>query len=185
MQEETDEAVAARVQAGDSEAFGVLIERYEAKLKRYGRKFLNSKEDIEDLVQDVFLKTYTNIQSFDTDLRFSPWVYRIAHNEFVNALRKRTRFPRASVDPDTILPFIVAKETTDGSAYEAELRVMIQEALSQLDSKYREPLILFYYEDMTYQDIAEVLRIPPATVGVRIKRAKDKLKAVYDKKVGV
>jgi RNA polymerase sigma-70 factor (ECF subfamily) len=61
----TDEEIAVRVQKGDTQAFGVLVERYEEKLKRYGRKFLSSIEDREDLVQDIFIRAYQNLQSFD------------------------------------------------------------------------------------------------------------------------
>ena len=66
----TDEEIAERVKAGDHEAFGEFVTRYEKKLLRYGRKFLTRTEDIEDVVQDVFVKAYQNIQSFDSSLRF-------------------------------------------------------------------------------------------------------------------
>ncbi len=182
MQEESDETIAILVQNDDSEAFGFLIERYEEKIKRYGRKFLNTKEDIEDIVQEVFIKAYTYIQSFDANQRFSPWIYRIAHNEFVNELRKKTRQPLGFFDPDTILPFVISSETTDGPIEQAELKKMMEEFLAELDEKYREPLVLFFYEELSYQDISEVLHIPVTTVGVRINRGKVKLKDLYTKK---
>jgi len=78
---------------GDIEVFGILLDRYEQKLSRYGKKFLSRKEDIEDIVQDVFVSAYQNIQSFDSTQRWSPWIYRIAHNALVNALRKKGRSP--------------------------------------------------------------------------------------------
>ena len=182
MVQESDETMAIKVQAGDKEAFGFLIERYEDKLKRYGRKFLNTKEDIEDIVQEVFIKAYTHIQSYDSTQRFSPWVYRIAHNQFVNELRKKSRQPLGFFDPDTILPFVTASETTDGPLEQEELKKMMEEFLDEVASKYREPLVLFFYEELSYQDISEVLHIPVTTVGVRIKRGKEKLKALYTKK---
>ncbi len=82
----SDEQLAVLVQNGDKEKFGVLMERYQGKLFRYGKKFLSNEDNIEDVVQDVFIKTYQNIQSFDSTQRFSPWIYRIAHNTYVNAL---------------------------------------------------------------------------------------------------
>jgi len=87
--QETDEAIAARVQNGDADAFSVLLERYEKKIFRYAGKFLSHPDDIKDIVQDVFVKAYVNIKSFDASRRFSPWIYRIAHNEFINALKKK------------------------------------------------------------------------------------------------
>ena len=92
-EELSDEQIAQRVKDGDNEAFGLFVERYEKKLTRYGGKFLSRTEDIQDVVQDVFIKAYQNMQSFDASLRFSPWIYRIAHNTFVNELRKNSRRP--------------------------------------------------------------------------------------------
>lgn len=180
MHQETDEAIAEAVQRGDGDAFGILIDRYEPKLTRYGWRFLNTKEDIEDMVHEVFIKAYINIQSFDSSKRFSPWIYRIAHNEFVNALRSFKRRPMAFLDPDTILPQLAGNEAADKAILDAELKEQIESSLDTLDSKYREPLVLYFYEEMSYQDISEVLRIPVTTVGVRINRAKEKLKAAYN-----
>ncbi len=178
----TDEEIAKRVQDGDAEAFGELIVRYEEKLRRYGRRFLSNPQDIEDLVQDVMIKTYTNIQSFNTDMRFSPWVYRIAHNTFVNALKKQSRFGYNIFDVDTLLPQLRAEETADSETLSHELSEEMEQYLSELDVKYREPLVLFFYEEMTYQEISDILRIPVTTVGVRINRAKEKLRKLYEAK---
>jgi RNA polymerase sigma-70 factor (ECF subfamily) len=179
MDAQRDEVVAVAVQQGDADAFGELISRYEQKLKRYGRKFLSSQDDIEDLVQDVFIKAYTNIQSFDTSLRFSPWIYRIAHNTFVNELKHRGRRSTPLFDADTVLPFLPAKETADNEALRAELRNIMDELLQDLPEKYREVLILHYYEELNYQEISDVLQIPVTTVGVRLLRGRKKLQELY------
>ncbi len=172
MKKETDEEVALRVQKGDTEAFGELVERYQDKLSRYARKFLSDTDDAKDIVQDIFIKTYKNIQSFDASRRFSPWIYRIAHNEFVNALSKRSRAPLFQFDMDTIFPHLTAAESADDRALDRSLRETLEKYLSALDVKYREPLVLYYFEDMDYKTIAEVLHIPVSTVGVRIARGK-------------
>ena len=182
MPESTDEKIAETVQAGDAEAFGLLIERYEAKLKRYARKFLNYQEEIEDLVQDVFIKAYTNIQSFDVTQRFSPWLYRIAHNTFVNELKRKQRGSFIFFDADTILPHLPAKETTDAVALDAELRAELDSLVGELPAKYREVLVLHYFEELSYQEISEVLRIPTTTVGVRMNRGRTKLRASYERR---
>jgi len=182
MNDTTDEHIARLVQAGDADKFGVLVERYEAKLKRYARKFLNLKEDIEDLVQDVFIKSYTNIQSFDSKQRFSPWVYRIAHNTFVNELKRKERGSFIFFDTDTILPHIPAKETTDGELLDAELRAELDTLLIEVPSKYREVLVLHYFEELSYQEISEILQIPVTTVGVRMNRGRKKLKSSFEEK---
>lgn len=182
MNDTTDEHIASLVQAGDADAFGILIERYEAKLKRYARKFLNSKEDIEDLIQDVFIKSYTNIQSFDSKQRFSPWIYRIAHNTFVNELKRKERGSFIFFDTDTILPHLPAKETADGELLDTELRNEIDTLLHEIPPKYREVLVLHYFEELSYQEISDILQIPVTTVGVRMNRGRTRLKACFEER---
>ena len=177
----TDEALALRVQKGDSEAFGLLVERYEAKLLRYGRKFLPRQEDIEDIVQDVFVSAYQNIKSFDTARRFSPWVYQIAHNAFVNALRKHSRNPLTMVDFDTFISHHVAEESPDMEREHGEMKMLIEQGLEQLAPKSREILVLYYLEEFPYQEIADILQVPLGTVGVRLKRAKEQMRKAYEK----
>jgi RNA polymerase sigma-70 factor (ECF subfamily) len=175
MSESSDEQVAQSVQVGDAEAFGVLINRYEAKLKRYGHKFLRTEHEIGDLVQDVFIKAYTNLKSFDTNQRFSPWIYRIAHNTFVNELRRKERTV-TFFDTDLILPHLPAKETADAQALEADIVAEMDDLVAELPPKYREVIVLHYFESLSYQEIGDVLRIPVNTVGVRMTRARSKLK---------
>jgi RNA polymerase sigma-70 factor (ECF subfamily) len=178
MSNKTDEDIAMAVQNGDVESFALLVDRYDAKLSRYARKFLFGTEDVKDLVQDVFVKAYVNIKSFDARQRFSPWVYRIAHNEFLNALKKKEKSPLLVFDFDLIFPHLVAVEKADHDANTREIREMLDHSLDKLDVKYREPLILYYFEELSYQEIADILRIPVATVGVRLKRGRDMLKDI-------
>ncbi len=172
----TDEAIAAAVQDGETHAFGTLVERYEPKITRYGRKFLSNPDDIADLVQGVFIKAYVNIRSFDAARRFSPWIYRIAHNEFVNALKKKSREPLFFFDSDTIFPHPVTPERADKETLDAELKETVSRSLEKLSSKYREVIVLYFFEDLSYADIADILHLPVSTVGVRLKRAKAELK---------
>ena len=175
--EKTDEEIAMQVQKGDAAFFGILMQRYEQKLTRYARKFLVTGEDTKDLLQDIFIKAYVNLQGFDASRRFSPWIYRIAHNEFVNAIKKRSGKMTFSLsDFDTILPHPVAKEDSGTEAERRELRAMLEHGVQELDPKYREPLVLYYFEDMDYRAIAEVLRLPVSTVGIRLQRGKAMLR---------
>ncbi len=178
----TDEEIAEKVQKGNTEAFGELVDRYERKLMFYGRRFLSDADDIADLVQEVFVKAYVNIRSFNVKMRFSPWIYRIAHNEFVNALKKKSRSPFSFFDVDVLFPHPVSEERLEDS-YDSELlKDMCEKFLNRLDPKYREPIILRYYEDFDYKEIADILRIPVSTVGVRIARGKKILKTFYENK---
>jgi len=172
MMEQTDEEVVIRVQRGDKEFFGVLIDRYEEKITRYARKFLSQYDDIKDIVQEVFIKAYVNIHSFDRRRRFSPWVYRIAHNEFVNALKKRSKERIFSFDFDTFFISAAQDEMVEDVVSKRSVVRMLEQHLGALPQKYREPLILYYLEGIDYKEIADVLQIPISTVGVRLRRGK-------------
>lgn len=180
MADKTDENITVEVQNGNTHAFGVLVERYEAKLLRYAKRFLFDYEDAEDLVQEVFIKAYRNIQGFDASRSFNAWIYRIAHNEFINAIKKRGREPLSFFDFDTLLPQPVDPKQADHDVKESDLKEMLNECLNRLDPKYREPLILYYLEEMDYQEIAEIMQIPTATVGVRLRRGRQNLQDVYN-----
>ena len=177
---ESDEELVNLVQGGDQAAFGHLVERYGDKITRYARRFLFGYEDAEDLVQQVFIKAYINIQSFDIKKKFSPWLYRIAHNEFLNAIKRKRKEALPFFDPDTLFPHPAAAETTDHDVLKAELKEALEASLDKLSAKYRETLVLYFYEDLTYDQIADVLQIPIATVGVRLRRGKEKLRILYD-----
>src|SRR5258708_7150928 len=134
MDSGTDEGCAIQVQKGDRDAFGILVDRYEAKLLRYGRKFLPTTQDIEDIVQDVFVSAYRNIQSFDASQRFSPWIYRIAHNAFIDALKKNTRSPFILMDFDTLLSHAVSDESVDKEREQKEMKIIIDKGFDQLSA---------------------------------------------------
>ncbi len=179
METRTDEEIVLAVQRGNAEDFGILVERYEERLSRYARKFLISGEDTKDLMQDIFMKAYVNVQSFDGSRKFSSWIYRIAHNEFINTIKKRSRLPIPFFDPDILFPHPVAEESADTAAQKNEMRRLLDASLSKLDPKYREPLVLYYFEDMDYRQIAEVLQIPASTVGVRLQRGRAILRKTF------
>jgi RNA polymerase sigma-70 factor (ECF subfamily) len=179
--EPTDEEIASKVQNGDVEQFGLLVERYEAKMMRYARKFLFGYHDSEDMVQEVFLKAYANIRGFDVKRKFSSWLYRIAHNEFINAIKKKGREPLTFFDSDTLFPHPVAAENIERDADLKQTQEILNKCLDKLDAKYREPLVLFYFEDLDYQSISEIMHIPVSTVGVRLTRGKVVLRGIYNK----
>jgi len=149
-------------------------------MRRYARRFLSGYDQIESAVQDVFIKAYENINSYNHERPFSPWLYRLAHNEFIDILRKEKRSPVAFIDFDTILPHAAAPETADGDSLAQELVGELGELLEELNPKYREPIVLHYYEGFAYKDIADILKIPIGTVGIRIKRGRDRLRSLIN-----
>lgn len=180
--QKSDEKIASLIQSGDIDLFGDLISRYKTKMTRYSRKFLSDKEDINDVVQDIFIKTYTNIQGFDIKRKFSSWLYRIAHNELVNRLKKNKRRIIFSLpDLDAILPHKLYDDNLRKSTDLKDTKKMIDKVLDKLESKYKEPIILYYLEWLSYKEISEVMKIPTSTVGIRIKRAKKIMRGLLKK----
>lgn len=178
-----DEEVVILVQNGNKDAYGELMLRFEPKINRYAHRFFREKEEITDLVQDVFIKAYVNIQSFDKTQKFSPWIYRIAHNEFVNKIAWKSIRNLVPLDGDDFLGLaLAAPEDTMREAMKLDDKRVMEKYLSELDEKYKTPIILFYYDDLSYDEISDILQIPPNTVGVRIKRGKDKLKQIIESK---
>ncbi len=178
---QTDENLAKMVQKGDTAAFGELVTRFEKKLTRYAKRFLFDYNEAEDLVQEVFLKSYTNIQSFDTSRSFNAWIYRIAHNLFINEIKRKGKEPLPFFDPDTLFPHPVDAHKADDEVKEKELKEMMDKCLNKLKPNYREVMVLYYYEDLDYQKISDILQIPVSTVGVRLNRAKKELRDAYSK----
>jgi RNA polymerase sigma-70 factor (ECF subfamily) len=174
----SDTDIVKKVQNGDVEAFGELVIRYEKKIDRYLSKFLYVSEDAEDILQDVFLKVYSNIQSFDTTQPFSPWIYRIAHNEAINFLKKRKPASFSLFDVDVLFPHPIAKEETHTETEKELTKKMLDKSMDKLDIKYKEVLLLYFYEDMSYKEISQTLHIPVSSVGVRITRGKEKLEKI-------
>ncbi len=178
--EQSDESAAADVQRGRDEKFSVLMQRYEGKLQRYAAKFLFDARDAEDVVQETFIKAYRNIESFDTGRKFSSWIYRIAHNECVNFLKRNKLEKIPFFDLDVLFPQI-PKEKHEDEINLRQSKEILDSSLRKLDIKYREPLVLYYIEGFDYKEIADILRIPVATVGVRLARGRQYLKKEYDK----
>lgn len=179
LQQLSDESLATYLQSGQKQAFEILIDRYQDKITRYARRFFADKEDVEDLVQDVFLKVYLNINSYDSSQRFSPWIYRIAHNTFVNKIAWKSVRKLVSIDTDEVFTLSLASpENVERESIRREEREQMERHLQSLDEKYREPLVLFFYEELSYEEIADILKIPINTVGIRILRGKEKLKTL-------
>lgn len=174
-----DEYFVAQVLNGDTDAYATLMARYETKLHRYVVYLIHDPSSASDAVQETFLKAYQNLRSFNNKYKFSSWLYRIAHNEAMNIIRKNRHIADGEVE-------LLADDSYDAKLDELTdktiLQDNIQQCLDKLDSKYREVIQLAYLEAMKYEDISDILRIPTSTVGVRLARAKDRLKKICQQK---
>jgi RNA polymerase sigma-70 factor, ECF subfamily len=168
----------------DSEKFGILINRYESKLRRYiNRLGVRSYEDQQDVLQEIFIKTYRNLHGFDTSLSFSSWLYRIAHNESISWYRKQKVRPEGHLvlEGEEVLSFISSPELASEEIFDQKITATaVREALLKLDDKYREVIILRYFEHKEYDEISDILEIPLGSVGTLIHRGKKHLKNVLN-----
>ena len=160
-------------------SFGFIIERYEAKLKRYiGRLGVRNYDDQVDVLQEIFIKAYKNLNSFDTSLSFSSWIYRIAHNESVSWFRKQNVRPEGHLiaDGDEVLALLSTKEEGVEVAFDHAVNAEeLSRALESLEEKYREVLVLRFFEHKEYEEISDILKIPSGSVGTLISRGKKQL----------
>lgn len=188
-QEAAQEAVAKLVRqcmAGDSHAWQQLVTSQHRRIYAICYRFTGSGADAEDLTQDVFLKLYKNLSSFDTQKgSFQTWITTLARNLLVDHFR-RTRLDRASDSLDASFdgedgsPTMADRLADDRPSQEQhvaglELKARVQCALKQLSPELREAVILRDLEDMDYKEIAQVLRIPEGTVKSRISRGRGEL----------
>lgn len=167
----------------DRNAFVVLVRRYETLLSRYIRRLgLVSKEDREDVLQNVFIKAYRNIQSFDTTLSFSTWVYRIAHNEAISFFRaKKVRTEGHLLDDGEEILATIFDDTDFTQDLDKKIEAKkIAQCVQKLDEMYRDIIILRYFEDREYKEISDILKIPEGTVATLLHRAKKKLKILLE-----
>lgn len=177
MQLRTDEQLVDEVRRGDKELYAEIINRYQDKLYRYALYLVHNMDDAMDVVQEVFIKSYINLNGFNTKKKFSSWIYRIVHNESMSRLSKHKKevvFP----DSDTLPGNYDIEEELS----QKEIRNMANSCLEQMPLIYSEPLALYYLDDKSYEEIGDILRLPMGTVATRISRAKNLMKQICLKK---
>ncbi|MCK5475067.1 MAG: RNA polymerase sigma factor [Candidatus Pacebacteria bacterium] len=170
----SDEQLVEIIRKDDQELYGEIIKRYNQKLSHYLRKFIYDQDELEDVLQVVFIKVYKNLYGFNINKKFSSWIYRIAHNEALNHLRKYSK-ERISLD-EVEYRIIDEKIDVGGDVDKKILKKNVEKLLKKIRPKYQEPLILFYFEQKSYEEISDILRIPTSTVGTLISRGKKMLK---------
>lgn len=172
----TDEQLVAEIREHDKELYSEIMRRYQTKLSHYLKKFFRNPDELDDVLQEVFIKVYRNLYGFDVEKKFSSWIYRIAHNESINHLKKNSK-KNISLD-ETEWEIVDEKLDLHTHIDNKQLRENIQKGLSELKEKYREPLILYYFEQKSYEEISDILLLPRNTVGILIMRGKAKLKEI-------
>lgn len=181
--EMTDEEI-VQMALAEPAFFGHIVMRYEEKLSRYiGRLGIRNNEDREDVLQEIFIKVYRNLNSYDSSFAFSSWIYRIAHNEAISFYRKKNVRPEGHLideGDERVLREIAAGDDAEVQFDKALNAELVQKDLAELDPKYRDIMILRYFEHMEYEEISDVLKIPIGSVGTLLHRGKKQLQNVLN-----
>ncbi len=168
-----------QARAGDHAAFSRLVEAYQTPVYNLAYRMLGNPAEAEDAAQETFLRAYAQLHTYRPERRFSTWILSIASHYCVDRLRRR-RFTWLSADEEPVQQLLRAHtggEEPEAIALEAETRAEVQAMLGRLDPMYREPIILRYWYDLSYKEIAEVMGITEATVKTRLHRARLQLAA--------
>lgn len=181
-----DASLVQETLAGSQASFQLLVERYEGRLFALARGYTKSAVEIEDIVQETFLKAFGRLASFDHRSSFYTWIYRIAVNTVLDHLKRRGRSPVQTVeDPELAAGPRPNQGLTapDAGLEREEISAITHEVLEHLPEIFRTTLVLREFEGLAYQEIADVLEISIGTVESRLFRArarfKDKLLALY------
>jgi RNA polymerase sigma-70 factor (ECF subfamily) len=176
-----DYAVVQRAIGGDQSAFKILFDKYRQPLFFHILKLVRDREVIEDLLQEIFLKAFDNIASFNPDYAFSTWLYRITTNHSIDFLRKKKLKTFSLDEPvqtrDGTMSIEVEDESqvTDDLIIRKQRSVILREALDSLPVKYRDIIKMRHVEELSYQEIADLLNLPLGTVKAHIFRARELL----------
>jgi len=189
-QDDSDQQLVERVQAGDKAAFDLLVRKYQHRVLKLVSRFVSDAAEAEDVAQEAFLKAYRALASFRGDSAFYTWLYRIAINTAKNALvsnrRRPVDFDLDLQDPEQYDRHARLKEgdTPEGVLLTEEIRSVVEKAMEQLPEDLRTAIVLRELEGLSYEEIAEAMDCPVGTVRSRIFRAREaidkKLKPLRD-----
>jgi RNA polymerase sigma factor (sigma-70 family) len=181
MSPQTDDAMdevadlVERTLSGDSEAWGALYTLHAPQVFRLCRRVLPTPEDAEDATMEVFLKARLKLPQFEPGRPFAPWLYRVAANHCWDELRRRRARPETDLSPSEATLELDAPDPLT-SLDAKETREHVRRALGTLGDRARLALVMRYYADLSYREIAEVLGVTPSFVGVLLLRARRELR---------
>ncbi|MGQ9848502.1 MAG: RNA polymerase sigma factor [Aggregatilineaceae bacterium] len=178
-----DAELIRRLQEADLDALGILFERYRQRVYRTALAIVRDPAAAEDILQDCFLKVYTNAQRIDAGRPLAPWLYRVTVNlSYTWLTRARNqRMPLEQVTDRLISPM---KQAPDRLTEETEIRQNVRRAIGELSLDQRVVVVLYYLNNLSLQDIAEILDLPVGTVKSRLFYARENLRAALDPNLG-
>jgi len=181
----SDEELLALFRQGTNEAFGALVRRFEGELYGYLRRYLGDRDLADDVFQNAFLQVYTKIHQYEAGRPVRPWLYAIATNQAIDALRRQGRHQAVRLLPDgdageADLPHLLTLLESRGPGPPEQLqneerKQLIRSSVEKLPDFLKQVVILAYYQGLKYKDIADVMAIPVGTVKSRLHTALCKL----------
>ncbi|HJQ37870.1 MAG TPA: sigma-70 family RNA polymerase sigma factor [Thermoanaerobaculia bacterium] len=177
-----DRTLVTRILEGDRDLFTTLVSRYEKRVINYVYRITHRYEEAHDLAQDIFVKVYLALDRYDPKYQFSTWLFRIAQNSAIDALRKKAIVEVPLARPTEEEPSGKEREFADDgiSPYRAlknkQLSAAIDVAVEQLPADYRELIQLRHFAEMSYEEIASMKKLPLGTVKNKLFRARNLLK---------
>ena len=168
FREVEDRDLITKASRGDVEAYNLLISRWDRRIFNYLLRLVKNREDAMDLSQDVFLKAYQNLARLEDPSRFSPWLYRIAHNEAYSLLRKNR--PESELGPER------AESMPGSRMLPIETGLAVETAMSRLSEDQREAVVLKIYQGFKFEEMSEILGCPVSTIKSRLYTALELLK---------
>ena len=182
-----DRTLVARILGGDPDRFTELVTRYEKRVINYVYRITHRYEDAHDLAQDIFVKVYLALDRYDPKYQFSTWLFRIAQNSAIDALRKKSiaEVPLTRPSGDEVGGVVEREFADDGiSPYRAlknkQLSAAIDHAVEKLPADYRELIQLRHFAELSYEEIASMKKLPLGTVKNKLFRARNLLKDALD-----
>lgn len=172
-QSASDAELIKQIQKGYISAFELLLTRYERPIRAFIHRYIQDPSDVDDIAQDTFISIYRSIERIDTKRKFSSYLFTSAKNTAYSFLRKAKK----------VIPIGDKEYESEEDLYETlsthEQEVRVQKILQLLESKYRTVLLLFYFDGLSYDQIAKKLRVPVNTIRTHLSRAKAFFRRAY------
>lgn len=176
----TDNELAEQAMQGHTEAFSMLVDRYRQKVFRTAMGFLHNTDDAEDLTQEIFIKAWHALRSFDGKSAFSTWLYRISVNKAINQTRKNKLRSIAGINEE--VNHTRDEKSADDSITRKEQKDEIKKAINKLNNKQKKAFVLFYYQELSMKEVAEVLKMSQKAAESLVFRARQSLQKALSEK---
>jgi RNA polymerase sigma-70 factor, ECF subfamily len=176
--EQDDAELVVAGKAGNQDAFAQLVQRHQRRVFNLVFRMLQNYEEANEVTQETFLAAWQGLPSFRGDARFSTWLYRIAYNCSLKQIeqRKRDQALQTAVQSEQLFQQESSEERADAELEAQERQALVRKHLSMLPAKYRIVLVLRHLQELTYEEMAEILTMPIGTIKTHLFRARNLLK---------